>query len=214
MELINYLNEHYLTKQQLLDLAKISDDELCLYQRQEIMPKCSYRLALNYSSHSFFGEFTKQSDIEYYAKGYLSWLGIIKASNNHQSIFAIFAQRYRQAISELTQQGYHSDDAKVNEKLDQHIADEWQHFLNGTYGLCTKSGLPEDIAAKELAILQINETLALDEHSELGEPELAKLVKAVNLLDASSSIFAPHERANSSRHRLVDEVRRKYQLSV
>ncbi|MFC3646483.1 DUF6058 family natural product biosynthesis protein [Planctobacterium marinum] len=35
---------------------------------------------------------------------------------------------------------------------------------------------------------------------------------AVNLLDKSSSLFAPHERLSSSRFRLVNETRCKYKL--
>jgi len=106
--------------------------------------------------------------------------------------------------------GYSSSDEKVNAKLELHIKEEWQHFLNGIYGLCTKSGLPEDIAAKELAILQIN---ALIEKDNLDKAQRDKLTKAVNLLDAASSLFAPHERLKSSRHRLIDEVRHQYQLT-
>jgi hypothetical protein len=75
--------------------------------------------------------------------------------------------------------------------------------------LCTKSGLPEDIAAKELAVIEINELLALN---ELSLDELEKLTLAVNLLDSASSFFAPHERLRSSRHSLVNEIRRKYKL--
>mgnify|MGYP005822246573 CR=1 FL=1 len=208
MELINYLNENYYTKQQLLDLAKISEAELSRLQDKRVMPTCSYRLLLNYSSDSFFGEFKNQNEIEYYAKGYLSWIGMLQVTTVVQDVFSIFAHRYTESISKLKTFGYTSSDPKVNSKLDLHIEEEWQHFLNGIYGLCTKSGLPEDIAAKELAILQINEILALDNE----EKDLIKLTKAVNLLDSASSMFAPHERLKSSRHRLIDEIRRKYKL--
>jgi hypothetical protein len=75
--------------------------------------------------------------------------------------------------------------------------------------LCTKSGLPEDIAAKEFSILEINE---LSEIGELSTEQTNKLTIAVNLLDSASSLFAPHERLKSSRHRLVNEIRRKYKL--
>ena len=208
MDLINYLNENYYTKQQLLDLAKISKTELFYFQEKRVMPTCSYKLSLNYSSDSFFGEFNNQSEIEYYAKGYLSWIGILKVTTDLQDIFPIFAQRYAKSISELKNAGYTSVDAKVNSKLDLHIEEEWGHFLNGIYGLCTKSGLPEDIAGKELAVLQISEFLELDK----SKIDLAQLTKAVNLLDKSSSMFAPHERLKSCRHRLIDEVRREYKL--
>ncbi len=98
----------------------------------------------------------------------------------------------------------------MNEGLEQHIKEEWQHFLEGTYGLCTKSGLPEDIAAKEIAIYQINEILEQDENKR----DIETLTKAVDLLDNASSLFSPHERLRSSRHRLVDEVRRQHKLEA
>lgn len=213
MDLIHYLNEHFYTKQQLLDLAKVTEPELVSFQESNVMPACSYKLSLNYDSDSFFGEFNHQEYLEYYAKGYLSWLGILKITENSQDVFAIFSKRYTKAIKDLNTAGYHSADAKVNEQLAQHIEDEWGHFLAGIYGLCTQSGLPEDIAAKELAILQINELLAQKpEQQEQTDIDLDKLARAVNLLDKASSLFAPHEREKSSRRRLVDDVRREYKL--
>ena len=110
----------------------------------------------------------------------------------------------------LKNQNFCSQNAKVNENLNQHIKEEWQHFLKGTYGLCTRSGLPEDIAEKELAILIINEILDLD---FITDERKEMLTQAVNLLDKVSPQFAPHERLRSSRHRLIDEIRRKFKLS-
>ncbi|CAH9053367.1 hypothetical protein PSECIP111854_01156 [Pseudoalteromonas sp. CIP111854] len=133
----------------------------------------------------------------------------MQALDDQESIYRVFSYRYKQTIEGLKAQGYHSADAKLNEKLSDHIKTEWTHFLSGTYGLCTRSGLPEDIAAKELAIAQINELTA---QSELDESKIEALTHAVNLLDGASSMFAPHERQRSSRYRLVDEVRRKYKL--
>jgi hypothetical protein len=207
VELINYLNENYYTKQQLLCLANINEAELSYFQEKKIMPIYSYKLSLNYSSDSFLGNFDSHNEIEYYAKGYLSWIGMIKVVH-HQDVFAIFARRYTASITELKILGYTSSDEKVNSNLDLHIREEWGHFLNGIYGLCTKSGLPEDIASKELAVLQISEILELDKENI----DIPQLTKAVNLLDQSSSLFAPHERIKSSRHRLVDEVRRQFNL--
>jgi hypothetical protein len=208
MDLINYLNDNYYTKQQLLDLAKISEAELSSFQKNKVMPTCSYKLSLNYSSDSFFGEFKSHNEIEYYAKGYLSWIGMLKATTQLQNVFSIFSRRYTETICELKSLGFTSNDAKVNSKLDLHIEEEWGHFLNGIYGLCTKSGLPEDIAGKELAVLQISETIEQDKENI----DLTQLTKAVNLLDRSSSMFAPHERPKSSRYRLIDEIRRKFKL--
>lgn len=209
MELLNYLNNHFLTKQQLLDITKVSEGDFFQYQEQGLMPKCSYKLTLDMQSDSFFGVYQEAQVIEYYAKGYASWLAIIQSKSSADEVFNVFAKRYKIAIDKLATKGYLSTSSKVHHGLEQHINDEWQHFLNGIYGLCTQSGLPEDIAAKELSILIISE---LCEMGELTLEQIEKLTKAVNLLDESSALFAPHERQQSSRYRLIDEVRRKYRL--
>ena len=209
MELINYLNEYFLTKDELLIASGVSEKELCDYQEKGVMPKCSYKLTLNVSSDSFFGLHNETFDIEYYAKGYASWLGIIQSLETKEKIYAVFSNRYTNAIELLKKQGHHSSDTKINSGIDHHIEEEWGHFLNGIYGLCTKSGLPEDIAAKELSIIEINE---LSGYDELNVAELENLARAVNLLDSVSSLFPPHERLKSSRYRLVNEIRRRYKL--
>jgi len=209
VELIKYLNKHFYTKQELLDITKVTAEDLLKYQEKGQMPKPSYKLSVNLKSDSFFGLHSEAQEIEYYAKGYSSWLAIIQSVNSIEAVYSIFVKRYKIAIKSLEKQGYSSTDTKVTSALDDHIKEEWSHFLNGIYGLCTQSGLPEDIAAKELSILIINELSACN---ELTDEQQNKLTLAVDLLDSASSLFAPHERLKSSRHRLVNEIRRKYQL--
>lgn len=209
VELIKYLSKHFFTKQELLDMTKITEHDLSKYQDDGMMPKCSYKLSLNIKSDSFFGLHSDEQEIEYYAKGYASWITIIQSLNSIEEVYRVFSNRYKTSIESLKKQGYSSTSSKIASKLDEHIKEEWGHFLNGVYGLCTKSGLPEDIAAKEFSILVINE---LSELNDLTSEQLNKLGLAVDLLDSVSSLFAPHERLKSSRHRLVNEVRRKYKL--
>jgi len=209
VDLIKYLNKHFFTKQELLDITKVTEQDLFKYQENGVMPKCSYKLNLNLKSDSFFGLYNDEQEIEYYAKGYTSWLAIIQSLNSTEAVYSTFANRYKVAIESLKEQGHSSSNSKITSRLNDHIEEEWSHFLNGIYGLCTKSGLPEDIAAKEFSILEINE---LSELNELTPEQLSKLTLAVDLLDSASSLFAPHERLKSSRHRLVNEIRRKYQL--
>lgn len=211
MELITYLNKYYLTKDELLEGAKISAEQFTEYQRAGVMPKCSYTLTLDLASESFFGPHQEKQTIEYYARGYLAWLGMLQATENKEAPYVLFSQRYEAAINALKEQGHQSDNAKVNQGLEKHIQEEWGYFIDGIYGLCTKTGLPEDIAAKELAIIQIE---GLITNTELDDTQRTKLENAVNLLDKVSSLFAPHERQRSSRHRLIDEVRRKYQFQA
>jgi len=103
---------------------------------------------------------------------------------------------------------YVCNNFKLVSEIDASIKEAWGHFIQGTYGLCTKSGLPEDIAEKAVAIFEINR---LTESDELSQAALTALEKAVNLLDKSSALFAPHERLRSSRHRLVNELEGVYE---
>ncbi len=209
MELIKFLNDNFFTKQELLDVSKATEQELTQYQVQGVMPKCSYRLSLTVSCDSFFGLHTDDQEIEYYAKGYSSWLVIVQSLQTTENIYSVFRSRYIQTIDSLKGLGHTSSDLKINSDIESHVKEEWGHFLNGIYGLCTKSGLPEDIAAKEFAIIEINELSIAD---ELTTEQILKLTNAVNLLDKASSLFAPHERLKSSRQRLINETRLKYKL--
>lgn len=210
MELTHYLNKNFLSKEQLLDATKVTKKEFRLYQKQGVMPKHSYRINLTLECDSFFGPYLENQAIEYYAKGYCSWLAIIQSLKTTDAIYEVFYQRYANEIERLKTFGHHADSEKLNTDFDLHVQEEWLHFINGIYGVCTKSGLPEDIAAKEFAIIEIHELTVAE---NLTPPELMRLTKAVNLLDETSMPFAPHEYQKSSRYRLVDEVRRKYSLN-
>jgi len=198
MELIHYLNQHFLTREQLLARCDLMPEQLQQWQARRMMPRASYRLRLDIVCDSFFGEHREQLAAEYYAKAYLSWIGLVRPLGGEPEAFAVFARRYRARLEQLAASGFDVPDRLAT---DGHVAAEWEHFLDGTYGLCTVSGLPEDIAAKELAIAQIREAGGR-----------AQLRRCVDLLDAVSSPFAPHEVARSSRHRYVDEMRRVHGL--
>lgn len=206
MDLLRYLDTHFFTRDQLLAAGGIDAAGLAVLAG---MPKPSYRLAIDIGCDSFFGAHGEQHRIDYYAKGYADWIGIVRPLAGETDARGVFEQRYRDRLAQLAAAGIASDDPKLNAGLDAHLADEWQHFLDGTYGLCTRSGLPEDIAAKEVAIATIME---LTSERALTSATSRRLSQAVDLLDDASTQFAPHERERSSRHRLVDLVRKSYQL--
>ncbi|WP_448548491.1 DUF6058 family natural product biosynthesis protein [Thalassotalea fusca] len=211
MHLWKYLTHNFYTKEALLANTKISASELEQWQAQGLAPKASYKISMNVECDSFFGVHQAQESQEFYAKGYTSWLAIVQSNPNETACYANFYQRYLATLDRLSTAGHSTEKAELNECIDAHVKNEWGHFLNGIYGLCTKSGLPEDIAAKELAIAEISELL---DYQEKDQQVFERLEKAVNLLDSASAEFAPHERARSSRFRLIDEVRREYGLAV
>lgn len=205
MNLIDYLQDHFLTREQLLAHTGIDEGRLDEWQALGMMPRPSYRLRLALACGSFFGQHEETHAIDWYAQGYVTWAGLLAALDGPRQAYAMFAQRYRRRLTELTV------DKRVTYPQaladDAHIEAEWRHFLDGTYGLCTRSGLPEDIAAKEAAIVLIRALTESGEPQVLNEEARQRLAAAVELLDRASAPFAPHEVERSSRRRYVDEVR-------
>ncbi|WDE00976.1 DUF6058 family natural product biosynthesis protein [Thalassomonas actiniarum] len=222
--LTEYLNDHFYTRSQLLTLAKLDESSFARLLDKKIMPGASYRMKTTLALDSFFGEHRQEEERQYYARGYLSWLqylGELEAEKADGQdikaiVFADFCSRYQAKLTALAAQGFHLPIMADKARLDALLLSEWQHFLNGTYGLCTRSGLPEDIAAKELAIVMIKaivgEGLELDV-AALAPGQSKQLTKAVDLLDQASSAFAPHEVKRSSRELYINRVRLKYKLS-
>jgi hypothetical protein len=205
MNLIDYLHTHFLTREQLLAQTCMAGARLDALQAAGMMPRPSYRLRLDVACDSFFGPHTESHAIDWYAQGYVAWAGLLEALDGSQQAYQVFAERYRRHLAQLAvdKLGSYPQDLTG----DAHITAEWSHFLDGTYGLCTRSGLPEDIAAKEAAITLIRALTASGTPQGLDEEARGRLAAAVDLLDRASSPFAPHEVARSSRRRYVDEVR-------
>jgi hypothetical protein len=205
MNLIDYLQQHFLTREQLLARTCVTGTRLDELQQRGMMPRPSYRLQVNLACDSFFGQHEERHAIDWYAQGYVAWAGLLDALHAPYQAYQMFAERYRRRLAQLAVDKLLPDAHAL--AGDAHIAAEWSHFLDGTYGLCTRAGLPEEIAAKEAAIGLIRELTARAAEQGLGEAARARLAAAVELLDRASAPFAPHEVARSSRRRWVDEVR-------
>ncbi|ATQ73454.1 hypothetical protein CR152_02185 [Massilia violaceinigra] len=212
MELIRYLSDCFFTEQQLLAVSGIDAEELAALQRRSMMPRASYRLRLDVSCDSFFGQHEEHKEMAYYARGYASWIGLLQSLHGDAAAFRVFAERYRARLTQLKAAGLCTDNPKLGAGLDEHLREEWRHFLEGTYGICTKTGLPEEIASKELATLIIRDIIGKPVEQALSTRDRICLTLAVDLLDTASGQFAPHEKERSSRHLLIDEVRKNYQL--
>ncbi|QGZ40473.1 hypothetical protein IP92_03344 [Pseudoduganella flava] len=199
MDLLTYLDTHLLTEAALLAAAGIDSPTLVALQSRGMVPQPAYRLALTVRCTSFFGSHAEDATRRYYAVGTPAWIAAVRTLDGESAARALFERRYLARLHAL-------DPAATAD-----LPAEWRGFLDGTYGLCTKSGLPEDIAAKEWAATTITRLIAQPE-SDPNSDHTA-LHAAVDLLDAASSPFAPHERARSSRHRLVDAVRARFGLA-
>jgi hypothetical protein len=207
MELIRYLEHHFFTREQLLARCGIDGAALDRLQRQRRTPTPSYRLRLDAGCESFFGPHIEEVAVDYYAKGCVAWIDAVAALGGEEApARALFIGRYTTRLEQLAA----SDVRPAADLTDEaHLLAEWNAFLDGTYGTCTVSGLPEDIAAKEAAIAVIREVTG---GGAVEGAALLRLRRAVDLLDSVAAPFAPHELARSSRRRYVDDMRMAYRL--
>lgn len=210
MKLIDYLNTHFLSREQLLARCGIDGDRLGELQERGMMPRPSYRLRVELSCDSFFGPHAEQHAIDYYPQAAPAWAGLLATLDGPRQAYEVFASRYLRRLARLGDDGLPAAGDALGG--DAHIASEWRHFLDGTYGLCTRTGLPEEIAAKEAAIVLIRALTEAGARQGLDAEQRRRLAAAVDLLDRVSAPFAPHEVARSSRRRCVDEVRKTWAL--
>ncbi|HGY1165007.1 TPA: DUF6058 family natural product biosynthesis protein [Citrobacter braakii] len=212
MELIDeYLNLNFISEGDFLVQNKCSHSDLLRWQENKILPTASYTTNNNAKITSFFGTFDFNSVEKWYPIGLCEWVCQIKdVHENPSSLKDIFFKRYKNKINELNLCGLSDCIYKNESEFSVLLESEWQHFLNGTYGVCTKDSSPEHIAVKDMTIRIIDRvTNKQRKESVLGD-DLKLLTISVNLLDAVSSPFAPHERNRSSRKRCVELVREKY----
>jgi len=207
MQLVKYLNHYFYTLDELLDLSKVDKSHFYSLQQRNLMPKCSYALCTTLRCDSFLSQHNESQEREFYAKGYVAWLSEVSGGITIEDAKTIFKRRYYERLLHQETLGLVSKESKFNTDFDQHIKNEWVYFIDGTYGSCTKTGLPEDIADKELAISLIK---PLIKKEILNQQEERTMVKSVDLLDKASAMFAPHERSGSSRERYINKARRKF----
>ncbi|MBM2885635.1 hypothetical protein JFK97_14660 [Chromobacterium phragmitis] len=200
--LLNYLQAHFLSESQLLHRSGLSRERLAQLQREGRTPLPSYALRCSGVVASYFGEQALDGELAWYPLATAEWL--IEAQRaDVASLRARFERRYRAEWARLAAQG-------LADAADGCLDAEWAHFLAGTYGVCTRHGRVEEIAAKSSAVALIDRLTACQTRAALPADELALLRRAVDVLDEAAALFAPHERAASSRERCVNQARRQY----
>ncbi|PHM39971.1 hypothetical protein Xmau_02155 [Xenorhabdus mauleonii] len=202
-----YLSDNFILEQDFLSGNACSLDELVIWQKNKIFPLPSYITENIYSVISFFGEHNINKSNKWYAKGLCDWVNLVREySYDHNKLKNLFFYRYENKIKELQQLGIYDNETDYSQVMEE----AWNHFLDGTYGVCTKDNSPEQIAVKGVAIRVIDRITEKQLRKSIPESDMNTLITSVNLLDEVSSMFAPHERERSSRKRCIELVRSKY----
>jgi len=220
MASIDYITENFLTLEKLATLSKVPVEQLREMMAANCLPGPAYEVTGHYTVRSIFGEHQETVCRAYYPKSHVVKAQAIAAnsdgySKQNAALRQAFYRDYKKilvtkkAVDFGLEHLFDEAGQVKGDAADKLLASEWQHYLDGTYGLCTRGASVEEIAMKETMIAKIIYlTDLLDQ--EKSQSLVDDLRCAVDALDAVSAPFGPHEVASSSRGRYIDAVREKY----
>lgn len=214
--MLNYLFENFDEKENLITKIDGGAATLERFIKNRCAPRPSYVLCAQLSCSSYFGAYNDKVDLQFFATGQSSWITQLQAKNIEQEsgakdhFFSRFSCAHRELATSALASAARALHLSVPKVTTAKLETTWQHFLDGTYGVCTKDGLPETIAQKQMLVGAIDSFVALTPPHKLPKQSGLYLQQLVDALDDVEPAFAPHERQRSSRQRCINEVRAKY----
>lgn len=220
MSSIDYITENFITIEKLATLSTVPVGQLRKMIAANCLPGPAYEVTGQYEVCSIFGAHRETVCRAYYPKSHVAKAQAIAAnsdtySEQNDALRRAFYREYKNilvsknAIDFGLENLFDETGQVAGVAADELLASEWQHYLDGTYGLCTRRVTADDIAIKEIMVAKITYLMRkIDE--DRSQSLLEELNGAVDELDAVSASFAPHEQERSSRGRHIDAVRQKY----
>jgi hypothetical protein len=216
----NYIENNYLTIEQLANQASISLDQLEQLISNACIPKHSHTITRKIVFHTdIFGDsdFTKQNIFYYHpslikmaikANQYLENSNFIDTANKMK---ADFTRELYQALVEIDDakqvfnECFDKDENLLANGIEKIMAEHWPYVMDGTYGVCLKEISAKNLILKNIAVFILQEWLSDDNHKKHYSYE--KILNAANLYDKVAANFAPHEIIKSTRNRLFNKFK-------
>ena len=216
MQLSKFLATYFYTTEELCHTLSIDEETLSAWQQSSLFPKPSYCLQSQLECSSYSGIYQCEEYQDYYPRGATSWGQLIIKHDISSSCqaFNYFAQQYSNQLSKLAEQGFAIDEELFGSEIDEHLQQVWQQFLCSKYGVLTQNGLVEEAVQLDVAKLLIDDITELRTKTGLSVEERQSLHKALKLMNRALSHGTGNEGKNTLRHRYIDDVVAKYDLSV
>ena len=221
MTVQDYLDRYYWNAFKLAECNELSIVELDQMIVARLIPKASYVVTGAILKSAAFGDLDAQGarDGAYFHPASSEWIRraqSLPAPQNPDALKQQFFAGIGTELAILNRDVWRLVDAFDDfgqphaAGLDARIGSYWDSFLAGIFGLCVANPVSErEIACKEilqekLTALTANGTLYAD--IDISSPDLLLLIDAY---EDVSMPFSPVEYPNSSRKRLIDDLRRK-----
>ncbi len=215
--LLTYLYANFFDENSFLSETKLSAEKLHALISNRTMPSASYTLSNFAGSSSFLGKMAEKKTYRFYLKGYGSWADTVRNLDieNEDMARCYFKTQYKAAqkvfmAGSLGKQIRYLVPNILDEYGQERFSATWDNFLDGVYGVCTRTGLPENIFLKQMTASFIEQFVQIRTPEAISKSERETLRRAVNLLDQVESDFAPDEVQHSSRQRCIIDVREAY----
>jgi len=217
---LEYILAHFVSLPQLAALSGETADSINRYIVARCLPGPAYRLDGQVYLSSIFGDHGERWDAVFFPRSHVAKLqSVARLEAPLEEICADleanFKADYRALLVELQARDhgmadlFRSDGSVGGDAVEALLDSEWNHYMDGTYGLCTRSASVREIATKEITIARIKQLAARLEQSP-SEAARAELAQAVDLLDSVSAPFAPHEVSRSSRQSYITDIRHRF----
>ena len=213
-ESLDYIAAHFLTLGDLEAWTGVPTDTIVSYIVHRCIPRESYTVTRLAEIESFFGHVSGAREaVRYYAPSHVQWVLDTSRAARLQPLAQIAATRQEAFCRDYIQEARRiGADLLRPDELETLAQREYESWLDGTYGLCTRTATATDIARKEISILRIKRITNGGTSTPLDPADRDALQAAMTILDDVASPFAPHERARSSRARWIEAIARRCDL--
>mgnify|MGYP000716477482 CR=1 FL=1 len=149
-----------------------------------------------------------EDKVLYFPKSYVSLVRKLNGKNSDENKDVFIAKMKNHLLNHPKKKFAYDNTESNSEKLDGELAKEWNHYLNGIYGICTLNATPEEIVEKEVAVKRLIHFIDSTKQND-WRPKQSELKEIVAAFDQVSSRFAPYQRESSSRGKYVDKSLQK-----
>jgi len=208
---LNYLRRNFLTIEQLAAQASFSAAEIEAFIDAKMLPAPSYQVRQTIEITSpLADEYRIEETTRYFSQSYVVLLQALRGKGADE-IKRSFIEEMRQHLVAHEDKKFaygnvfEADDQPDDEKIAAELEKEWEYYCAGIYGICTLTATPQAVIEKEIAVKKLLDFLARYSDDE----QLAHKCEAAAIIaeyDQVSNLFAPYQRAASSRGKYIDRT--------
>ncbi|PCI32100.1 MAG: hypothetical protein COB60_10070 [Flavobacteriaceae bacterium] len=218
---LKYIQENFIESHDLCIRTAISTQKLTELIQSKSIPAASYKITSTHSISSPLGdETTITEEKQYFPKNNIQ---LIKNAVNKQETPESLKEKLKNEFintlvnhphKTVAYDGITTKKGAIDmQKLNLIFEEEWQHYCNGIYGICTLNATGSEIAKKEIAVKKLIE-FQKNTNSNQSKSEIeSTLISLNNQFNEIANKFAPYQRASSSRGKYLDKALKLHNLS-